>query len=142
MPIIDGRDIGTSLALAATAPGLSGYEGFNVVGPEVPTVREVLMHLRDRHGLPTPHFSVPFPLAFAFAWLMEKLDPIVPWEPLVTRSIVHLMQETGADNGRASDRLGYVPKHHWKQAIDLQMAEMEEYQKKPMKMARPHPAGI
>ena len=139
MPIIDGRDIGASLALAATTQGLSGYEGFNIVGPEVPTVRDVIEYLHEKYRLPHPHFSVPFPVAFTFAWLMEMLDPIVPWDPLVTRSIVHLMQETSVDNNRASERLGYIPKYHWKQAIDIQMAEMAMHQDKPMKMARPVP---
>ena len=137
LPIIDGQDIGASAALAATVKGLSGYEGFNIVGPEVPTVRDVINYLHTKHGLPRPHFSVPFPVAFGFAWLMERLDPIVPWEPLVTRSIVHLMQESSVDNRRAADRLGYHPKHHWKQAVDTQLAEMALRQEKPMKMARP-----
>ncbi len=139
MPIIDGRDIGAAVALAATAEGLSGYEAFNIVGPEVPLVRDVITHLHEKHGLPMPHFSVPFPAAFAFAWLMEKLDPLVPWEPLVTRSIVHLMEETGVDNARATERLGYVPRYHWKDSVDRQLAEMGERQTTAMSMARPLP---
>ena len=139
MPLIDGRDIGACTVLAATVPGLNGYEGFNVVGPEIPTVREVLHYLHEAHGFPLPHFSVSFPVAFAFAGLMEMLDPIVPWEPLVTRSIIHLLQETAVDNSRATERLGYLPKHHWKQAVDLQLAEMARMQTKPMSMARPLP---
>lgn len=139
LPIIDGRDIGAACALAATKQGLSGFESFNVVGPEVPTVREVIDYLHENYKLPRPHFSVPFPIAFAFAWLMEKLNPIVPWEPLVTRSIVHLLQVTSVDSDLARQRLGYRPKHHWKQAIDTQMLEMAERQKKPMSMARPLP---
>lgn len=141
MPLIDGRDIGRCVALAATQPELAGYEGFNVVGPEVPTVREVIDYLHQRHGLPRPHFGVPFPLAFAFAWLMERLNPIVPWEPLVTRSIIHLLQESGVDNRRAEQRLGYRPRHHWKESIDTQLAEMAERQRVPMSMARPMPTG-
>jgi nucleoside-diphosphate-sugar epimerase len=131
--------VGACAALAATVQGLSGYEGFNVVGPEVPTVHDVLNYLHDRHELPRPHFSVPFPVAFTFAWLMEMLDPFVPWEPLITRSIVHLLQETAVDNSRAMERLGYAPKYHWKQAVDIQLAEMAMHQKKPMEMARPLP---
>ncbi len=127
MPIIDGRDIGTCTALAATAPGLKGYQAFNVVGPEVPTVRDVINHLHTEYGLPNPHFSVPFSGAFVFAGLMQLIDPIVPWEPLITRSVVHLLHETGLDN---------------KQAIDTQMAEMAQHQKSPMKMARPLPLGL
>lgn len=137
LPLIEGRDIGAAAALAATVPELTGYEGFNVVGPEIPTVREVIDYLHTRHGLPKPHFSVPFPVAFAFAWLMERLNPIVPWEPLVTRSIVHLMQETGVNNQRAIERLGYNPQHHWQQAVDTQLSEMAQQQQQPMKMARP-----
>ncbi|MES9851037.1 MAG: NAD(P)-dependent oxidoreductase [Candidatus Thiodiazotropha sp. L084R] len=141
MTITDGRDIGQCAALATTAPKMKGYEGFNVVGPEVPRVKDVIKHLHQQHGLPLPHFSVSFPIAFAFAWLMEKLDPLVPWEPLVTRSIIHLMQETDADNTLAEQKLGYRPNHHWKDAIDLQLAEMAEVQSETMSMARPLPDG-
>jgi nucleoside-diphosphate-sugar epimerase len=137
MPLIDGRDIGACVALASTNPRLHDYESFNVVGPEVPKVREVIDYLHDKHQLPRPHFSVPFPAAFAFAWLMEQLDRVVPWEPLVTRSIVHLLQDAKVDNSRAAARLGYAPRYHWKEAIDLQLAEMAKHQEKPMAMARP-----
>ena len=136
MPIVDGRDIGQALALAAIASELVNYESFNIVGPEVPKVRDVLLHLNRKHELPLPHFSVPFPAAFAFAWLMEKLDQIVPFEPLVTRSIIHLMEETNTNNQKASSLLGYEPNYHWREAIDLQMAEMALNQMRPMKMAK------
>jgi nucleoside-diphosphate-sugar epimerase len=141
MTITDGRDIGHAIELAATTPSLAGYQSFNILGPEVPRVREVIDYLHHRHGLPRPHFSVPFPIAFAFAWLMEKLSPVVPWEPLVTRSIIHLLQETNADNERAARILGYQPIHRWQDAIDIQMAEMSKQQSKAMSMARPLPGG-
>ncbi|MCG8039522.1 MAG: hypothetical protein JAZ19_21105, partial [Candidatus Thiodiazotropha taylori] len=80
-------------------------------------------------------------LAFAFAWFMEKIDPLLPWEPLVTRSIVHLLEETNADNELASKLLGYKPRHHWQEAIDIQMAEMAKHQSEAMSMARPLPDG-
>lgn len=137
MPITDGRDIGQAFALAATAENLSDYEGYNIVGPEIPTVCEVITFLHDEYKLPLPHFSVPFFIAYPFAWLMEKLDPVVPWEPLVTRSIIHLMEETNADNQRAEQKLGYKPAHHWQEAIRDQMVEMSVRETVPMKMARP-----
>jgi nucleoside-diphosphate-sugar epimerase len=137
MPIIDGRDIGRALALAATVEGLSAYEGFNIVGPEVPTVREVLTLLHEEYGYPLPHFSVPFTLAYPFAALMETMDAVVPWEPLVTRSIIHLLEEVNVDNGRAIDRLGYRPQHPWQEAVRAQMAEMGRRQHRAMKMYRP-----
>jgi nucleoside-diphosphate-sugar epimerase len=137
LPVIDGRDIGQAFACAVKAEGLADYEGFNIVGAEIPTVREVIHFLHDEYGLPKPHFSVPFAIAYPFAWLMEKLDPIVPWEPLVTRSIIHLMEETGADNAKAERLLGYRPAHPWREAIRAQMQEMAVRQKQPMSMARP-----
>lgn len=137
LPIIDGRDIGAAFAAAVTAAGLSGYVGVNVVGPEVPSVRQVIEFLHDEYGLPKPHFGVPFAVAYPFAWLMETLDPLVPWEPLVTRSIIHLMEEVSADNQRASSLLGYQPRYHWKDAVRAQMDEMQVRQTRPMKMYRP-----
>jgi len=137
LPIIDGRDIGRAFALAATAENLDDYESFNIVGPTVPTVREVITLLHQEFELPQPHFNVPFAVAYPFAWLMEKLDPLVPWEPLVTRSIIHLMEEVHADNRRAAQRLGYHPLHPWQEAVRSQMTEMKVRETRPMRMARP-----
>ena len=138
MPIISGKDIGQAAVRAALAPGLAAYEAFNVVGPEVPTVRDVVEYICDTFGYPKPLFSVPFPVAYGFAWLMETLDRLVPWEPLVTRSIIHLLEETGANNDKARERLGYVPEIHWKQAVHSQIEAMQRDQFKGMKMHRPH----
>lgn len=137
LPIIDGRDIGQAFALAAMGDGLGDYEGFNCVGPEVPSVRDVLTFLHNEFKLPLPHYSVPLEIAYSFAWLMEKIDPIAPWEPLVTRSIIHLLEETQANNNKAERMLGYRPTHHWQEAIRLQMQEMAERQFRPMGMAKP-----
>ena len=137
MPIVAGEDIGKSFLLAATAADLDGYQGFNIVGPAVPTAREAISFLAEAYGLPRPHFSVPFAIAYPFARSMELLDPLVPWEPLVTRSIIHLLEETGASNARAAKLLGYQPKVHWKDAIRVQMDEMATRQKTAMKMYKP-----
>lgn len=137
LPIIDGRDIGEAFALAALAPGLSGYEAFNIVGPEIPTVRDIIGLLHDEYGLPQPHFSVSFSVAYGFARLMEALDPLVPWAPLVTRSIVHLLESTDADNDRATARLGYRPRIGWREAVRTQMDELQRSTTGPMAMHRP-----
>jgi nucleoside-diphosphate-sugar epimerase len=140
LPITAGEDIGEAMALAAVAPDLAGYEGFNVVGPEVPTVRQVIEFLHEEYALPLPHFSVPFAIAYPFAWLMEKIDPIVPWDPLVTRSVIHLLEEVNVDAERAMRLLGYRPKVEWRDAIRAQMAEMWDREKKPMRMSKALPS--
>lgn len=137
LPIIDGRDVGQAFALAATASGLAAWESFNIVGPEVPSVRQVITFLHDEFKLPKPHFGVPFFMAYPFAWLMEKIDPLLPWEPLITRSIIHLIEEVNANNHKAQQMLGYLPRHGWRDAVRLQLAEMAERQTRPMAMARP-----
>jgi nucleoside-diphosphate-sugar epimerase len=137
LPLADGRDYGQAMGLAALQAGLEGFHAFNIVGKEIPTVREVILFLHDEFGYPKPHFGVPFWMAYPFAWLMETLDPIVPWEPLITRSIIHLLEETHATNERASAMLGYQPYCGWRDAIRLQLAEMEQRQTHPMRMAKP-----
>lgn len=136
LPIVDGRDIGQAFARAVAASGLTAFEGFNIVGAEVPTVRQVIDFLHEEFGLPRPHFGVPFAVAYPFAWLMERLDPIVPWEPLVTRSIIHLMEETVANNDKAARHLGYAPAFPWRTAVRAQMGEMATRQLRPMSMAK------
>jgi nucleoside-diphosphate-sugar epimerase len=137
MPIIDGRDIGQAFASAVRVAELAPYASFNIVGPEVPTVREVIDYIHETWGYPRPHFSVPFFIAYPFARMMELLDPLVPWDPLVTRSIVHLLEEVDADNQRAIEQLGYRPVHDWRSALRRQITEMEQSQHGAMKMARP-----
>ncbi len=134
MPIISGEDIGLAFSLAATSGNIKGYEAFNIVGPEVPTARDVITFIHEEFGYPKPHFSVPFFIAYPFARFMEIIDPIVPWEPLVTRSIIHLLEEVNVNNDKARTRLGYQPKISWKQAIREQVNEMDLRQTKPMRM--------
>jgi len=138
LPIISGKDIGQAAVRAAVAPGLTSYETFNIVGPEVPSTREVINYISEHFGYPKPMFSIPFPAAYSFAWLMEKLDRLVPWEPLVTRSIVHLLEETHATNDKARERLGYVPEIHWKEAVHSQIEAMRRNEFKGMKLHRPY----
>ncbi len=137
MPITGGEDVGKAFLCAVTATELNGFQSFNIVGPTVPTVREVINFLSEEYDLPRPHFSVPFPIAYLFARTMELLDPVLPGDPLVTRSIIHLLEETSATNAHAREHLGYQPQIHWKDAIRTQMAEMKVRQKSPMRMTKP-----
>lgn len=137
MPIIDGRDVGQAFVSAVRSAELPPYASFNIVGPEVPTTREVIDFIHETWGYPRPHFTVPFFIAYPFARMMELLDPLVPWDPLVTRSIVHLLEEVDADNQRAIRQLGYRPQHDWRSALRRQITEMEQSRHGAMKMARP-----
>ena len=135
IPLIDGRDIGNAFALTAKAENLQAHDAFNIVGTEQPTVREFILFVHDTFKYPKPHFGVPFFMAYPFGWLMEKVDFMVPWEPLVTRSIIHLLEATHATNEDAHKRLGYTPRIDWKDSVREQVEEMHHYQEKSMSMA-------
>jgi len=135
MPLIDGRDIAQAFVKAIQSEKLQrDFEGFNILGKEVPKVKEVFQYLHKRHKYPYPHFSVPFFVAYPFARLMEFLDPILPNEPLIVRSIVHLLEDTHTDNTKAKKLLGYDPLSNWKEAIDEQIEEMKLTQTRSMSM--------
>lgn len=125
MPLVDGRDMGEAFALASKADGLRGFHSFNICGPSFPTMREVIDFIHDETGVPKPHFSVPRWGAYLFGWLMEKLNPVLPGDPFLTRSIVYLGEDWYAPSDLAKERLGYVPKHGWKEAVRHELKNME-----------------
>jgi len=135
LPLIDGEDIGQAFMLAAINTTLSGYEAFNVVGPTIPTTREVLTYINTKHKYPKPLFGVPFNIAYIFAWLMETIDPLVPWNPLIVRSIVHLLEEVNVNNSDVSKRLNYKPMVNWKDSVDKTISSMKKRQKVNMGMS-------
>ncbi|CCQ75681.1 NAD(P)-dependent oxidoreductase [Magnetospira sp. QH-2] len=136
LPLIDGEDIGRALRAALETPLPSGYQGFNAVGPTVPTAREVITFLHEEFDLPKPWFSVPFCVAHPFAAAMEALSRVTPWDPLVSRAIIHLLRDFKVDNDKAKQMLGYDPHMDWRGAIRRQMAEMADRQKQPMRMIK------
>ena len=137
IPLIDGRDIARAFVQTVQtikAKTLANHEAFNIVGTEQPTVRELILFIHEKFNYPKPHFGVPFSIAYPFAWLMEKIDAVVPWEPLITRSIIHLLEETHVDNEKASEILDYKPVIYWKNSVTEQINELHSIQKKPMSM--------
>ena len=135
LPLIDGRDIARAFLQTAKTNQLPNHETFNIAGMEQPTVREFILFIHKNFDYPKPHFGVPFSLAYPFAWLMEKIDPIVPWEPLITRSIVHLLEETNVDNKKAYKLLGYEPHVPWKSSVTDQINELHTTRQQPMSMS-------
>ena len=51
--------------------------------------------------------------------------------------MVHLLEETNADNQQAKELLGYIPEIHWKETVHRQITEMQHDQFKNMKMYKP-----
>ncbi len=125
LPLVADDDLGESVALAAIAGDLDAYESFNVCGPEFPTVREVIELVARETGAAVPLFGVPHSAGYAFGWLMETLAPVLPWHsPFLTRSIVHLAEDWPCSTIRATERLGYVPRKDWRQAVREALAEL------------------
>jgi nucleoside-diphosphate-sugar epimerase len=125
VPLVDGRDLGAACALAVTAEGLEGFESFNICGPSFPPMREVIEFLHAEIDVPRPHFGVPLWGAYVFGWLMEKLNPLLPGDPFLTRAIVFLGEDWYAPSDLAKERLGYEPKFDWKTAVRCQLKDME-----------------
>lgn len=136
MPIVDGRDIGKAFTLASLATNLKKYDAFNIIGPETPSVRDVINFIHNEFNYPKPHFSVPFFIAYPFAATMELINSFVPWEPLVTRSIIHLLENTHANNQRAFEILGYEADHHWTSSVRNEINSIIKNNEPAMKMAK------
>ncbi|HVW32312.1 MAG TPA: NAD-dependent epimerase/dehydratase family protein [Acidimicrobiia bacterium] len=125
LPLVADTDLGRAFALAAVAGELADYESFNICGPDFPTLREVVEFVATETGLPRPHFSVPYPAGYAFGWLMEKLNPVLPGSsPFLTRSIVRLAEDWVCPGDAAEKKLGYVPQGDWRSAVRAQVAEL------------------
>ena len=134
LPLIDGVDIGKAFALAATVPLKESLSVVDIVGKEVPTVKEVFSYLHEKHHYPLPHFSVPFGFAYVFARFMRALHTVLPTDPLIVPSIVLLLEETHANNDKAKELLGYEATVSWKESVDVQIAQMGVEQKTNMRM--------
>ena len=125
MPLVADTDMGNAFALAAVAENLNIYESFNICGSAFPSMREVIDFIAAETGFPKPLFSVPYPAGYAFAWLMEKLHPVLPGSsPFLTRSIVHLSEDWLCPNDDAQRKLGYVPRKDWRTTVHEHLADL------------------
>jgi len=126
VPLVDGRDLGNAFSLTSVAENLNGFESFNICGSSFPTMREVVNFLHEEVGVARPHFGVPLVGAYIFGWLMEKINPLLPGDPFLTRAIVYLGEDWYAPSDLAKERLGYEPMIDWKTAIRRQLKEIEQ----------------
>lgn len=126
LPLVADTDLADAFVRAATADGLNDYESFNICGSEFPTLREVVEFIAAETGFPKPLYSVPYPLGYAFGWLMETLKPLLPGSsPFLTRSIVHLCESWVCPNDYARHKLGYAPKKDWRTAAREHLADLK-----------------
>ena len=135
MPLVDGRDIAQAFHNAVYVEDLENFEEFDVVSKTIPTAKEVFEYLHVEHNYPLPHFSVPYSIAYLFAYCMEKISFITPFEPFITRSIIHLLQEVQIDAERTKTLLGYQAHYSYKESIDAQINEMKRNDFSAMKMS-------
>lgn len=126
VPFIAGHDIGHATYLTVSKEGLAGFLSFNVCGLSFPTMKEVIEFLKEETGVSKPHFNVPLKGAYAFGWLMEKINPIVVGDPFLTRGIVFLGEDWHAPNNFATTALGFQPRIDWKEAVREQLDDMEK----------------
>ncbi|HHH50542.1 MAG TPA: NAD(P)-dependent oxidoreductase [Saprospiraceae bacterium] len=133
-PLIDGNDVGLAFRLSITSKLEENFNIIDIVGKEIPTVREVFNYLNAKYNYPLPHFSVSYKFAYGFARFMRFIHKFLPSDPLIVPAIVLLLEETNATNDKAERILNYRPNIHWKKSIDIQIAEMEIRQAANMKM--------
>ena len=88
-------------------------------------MREFFNFIKQETGFPTPHYSVPYPAAYAFGWLMEKLNFLLPGDPFLMRSVVFVCENWVNNNGYAYKKLGYLPQKDWQEAVREQLTELE-----------------
>lgn len=126
LPLVADADLGDAFMLASAAQGLSDYESFNICGAEYPTLREVVEFVAAETGFPKPLYSVPYPAGYAFGWLMETLEPVMPGSsPFLARSIVRLCENWVCPNDYAHKKLGYTPKKDWREAVHEHLADLK-----------------
>ncbi len=140
IPLVDGADIGRAFGAVVEAESLSsGLNLFDVVGGEVPTFKELFDFLHGEFAYPRPIFSVSFTAAFRAGALFEFLAKHLPFDPLLTRSIVFLSETVTADTASLK-ALGYRARVHWTDSVRAQVHELHR-SSAPARLHDPTPAS-
>lgn len=136
--LIDGRDIARAFVLSILNENIKGYESFNIIGKDVPKMKEVIEFLNKEFKYPKPHFNISFNFAYKFAFLAEKVASFFHIEPFITRSIIHLLENREVNNLKAKNTLGFEPKENWRDSIKRQISQIKT-KKSNMKMSKELP---
>lgn len=125
LPLIDGEDIAQAFVLGATCKLSEPWYDIEIVGREVPSVREVFEYLHVRHGYPLPSHSVSFTMAYYVARFMRFIYRFSTKDPLIVPAVILLLEETHANNEQAKALLGYRPRIDWRQSVEIQIEQMQ-----------------
>ena len=68
---------------------------------------------------------------------MDILDKIVPWAPLLNRSIVQFIEEVNTNNARVEEALNYRPRILWRVSVKNAREEMMRKAEGAMSMVKP-----
>ena len=137
LPVVDGKDVAQAFVRAALAPQQLPYESFNVVGPDAPSSKQVLEFITQEYDYTKPWFNAPWPLVYAWSWINEILYPLSSSEAMVTRSMLHMLRGSAANNERAGELIGYQPEVHWKHSIRQQMETLMQASGRKTHVCRP-----
>jgi 2-alkyl-3-oxoalkanoate reductase len=94
-----------AVVAALTAEGVAGCP-YYVTDGEFLEARELFGALCRAAGLPPPRRGAPFPLAYAAAWIRERMSGSGPWRT----DVVRRARSTYLDHARAVNQLGYAPR--------------------------------
>lgn len=102
-------DAAEAVFRAADHPGGAGRI-YDVANDEAVTQRAFLEATGDALGYPGPRPRVPYPWAYGFGWLTEKLSRLLNRPPDFNRAIIKLMSaDQVVDSSRIREDTGWVP---------------------------------
>jgi len=113
------ENLSQGIILAAQAPAAAG-QVYHLTDGEDLTARDVLCALAEALGVAPPRFSLPFPVVYALAAILEGAARLrkAAAPPALTRYGVRLVACDGRfDIGKAQRELGYRPQLTFRQGI-------------------------
>ncbi|NUE66143.1 NAD(P)-dependent oxidoreductase [Snodgrassella sp. ESL0253] len=110
-----------AMMLATTTAGLASGRIYNITNQQPRQLVDVLHQLlTEQLGWHYQIRSVPYPLVYGVATLLEKVAKLTGKEPLWTRyGVGALYYDMTLDNSRAISELGYQPQYNLTQAVEI-----------------------
>jgi len=115
-PLIDGHDIGQAFIRAALGPVDTLYSSFNVIGPEMPTHREMVAFIKSQAYSASYSFGLPPALSKTLLIALSLLQ-IKNKHVLFTRAMLDMMESPIVNNTRAYKTFGYDPEISWQASL-------------------------